>query len=161
MNEARTPASYRGSCLCGAIRFRIHAELAPIQVCHCAQCRKAQGGPFATNIPIARAAFELVAGGQLLRGFESSPGKTRHFCAACGSPVYSSRAARPETMRIRAGLIDEPLAVRPAPARSLIDCPLSRLREGQGEGASKGKVEPFSTGALEPLSLPGGARSTP
>ncbi len=30
-----------GSCLCGGVRFRIEGGLAPTQVCHCGQCRKA------------------------------------------------------------------------------------------------------------------------
>ncbi len=100
---------YTGSCLCGSVRFRIHAELAPIQICHCGQCRKAQGGPFATNIPVESSAFEWLAGRELLRAFESTPGKLRHFCGTCGSPVYSERSSVPGVMRLRAGLLDGPL----------------------------------------------------
>jgi hypothetical protein len=103
-----------GSCLCGAIRFRIDAELAPIQVCHCRQCRKAQGGPFATNIPVATTTFHWLSGEAQLQVYESSPGKQRVFCSRCGSPVLSRRDTQPSVLRVRAGLIDEPLAVRPA-----------------------------------------------
>ena len=98
-----------GSCLCGGVRFRIEQPLAPIQVCHCTQCRKAQGTPFATNIPVAAAAFRLEQGGELLTEFESSPGKLRVFCRRCGSPVYSRRTTLPEVLRLRAGLLDEPV----------------------------------------------------
>ena len=105
-----------GSCLCGGIRFRIDdgaPPLQPIQVCHCTQCRKAQGGPFATNIPVDAAAFTLQDEEGLLRGYESSPGKERLFCSRCGSPVLSRRTALPGLVRVRAGLIDGPLPVRP------------------------------------------------
>lgn len=102
-----------GSCLCGGIRFRITAALAPIQVCHCMQCRKAQGAPFATNTPVSAQDFELLAGAELLKAFESSPGKQRVFCSHCGSPIYSSKDTLPDVLRIRAGLINEPLSVRP------------------------------------------------
>jgi len=105
--------AYTGGCLCGGITFRIEAELAPIQVCHCAQCRKAQGGPFATNIPVAESAFSLRDDQQLVRSHESSPGKERLFCSRCGSPILSRRASLPGVVRIRAGLIDEPLQSRP------------------------------------------------
>jgi hypothetical protein len=105
---------YTGSCLCGEVRFRIESELEPIQVCHCTQCRKAQGGPFATNIPVAASAFQLVGGEHLLKAYESSPGKQRLFCSQCGSPVYSRRQSLPSVVRVRAGLINEPLQVRPA-----------------------------------------------
>lgn len=104
---------YTGSCLCGGIRFRIDESLAPIQICHCEQCRKAQGGPFATNIPVPRSALQFTAGQELLKEYESSPGKSRYFCSNCGAPVYSSRAALPDVVRVRAGLIDGPLASRP------------------------------------------------
>jgi hypothetical protein len=96
------------------VTFRIESELQPIQICHCLQCRKAQGGPFATNIPVAASAFRLLSGGPLLKAYESSPGKQRLFCSHCGSPVYSRRQSLPALVRVRAGLINEPLPVRPA-----------------------------------------------
>jgi len=98
-----------GSCLCGGIRFQITQALALVQICHCQQCRKAQGTPFASNIPVDRSAFEWLAGEELLQGYESSPGKSRHFCQRCGSPVFSARSSLPGVMRVRAGLLDEPL----------------------------------------------------
>jgi len=104
---------YRGSCLCGAVAFELEGELAPIQVCHCGQCRKAQGGPFATNLPVRREALRLLAGQEQLRAFESSPGKRRWFCARCGSPIYSERDALPGILRLRAGALDGELPSRP------------------------------------------------
>lgn len=103
----------RGRCLCGDVRFEIDGPLAPIQVCHCEQCRKAQGTPFATNIPVDAAAFRFTQGEELLSEFESSPGKRRAFCSRCGSPVASRRADTPRTVRIRAGTLDGLLATRP------------------------------------------------
>ena len=104
---------YTGSCLCGGIQFRIAMELAPIEVCHCRQCRKAQGTPFATNSPIEAQAFTLIAGKELLAEYQSSPGKKRVFCKRCGAPIYSARAALPGVLRIRVGLVDEPVSARP------------------------------------------------
>lgn len=104
---------YTGSCLCGGVQFAIDAELEPIQVCHCIQCRKAQGAPFATNTPVSASAFRMTAGSELLTEYESSPGKKRCFCKVCGSPIYSHRTSLPGVFRIRAGLINEPIAVRP------------------------------------------------
>lgn len=106
--------TYTAHCLCEGVKFRITSELEPIQVCHCVQCRKAQGTVFATNTPVARSAFHLDSGAELLTEYESSPGKKRAFCKRCGSPIYSRRDDLPEVLRIRAGLINEPLAVRPA-----------------------------------------------
>lgn len=61
----------QGGCLCGGVRFEIEGELAPIQICHCSQCRKAQGTPFVTNIPVDETRFRLLAGNELLRAFSS------------------------------------------------------------------------------------------
>lgn len=100
---------HHGSCLCGGIRFTIQGPLAPIQVCHCSQCRQAQGGPVATNIPVDASALAFSQGQDLLQRYESSPGKVRAFCKVCGSPVYSQRDALPGVLRIRVGLLQEPV----------------------------------------------------
>ena len=105
---------YTGSCLCGEIRFRVESELEPIQLCYCQQCRKAHGGAFAAVIPVAVSAFRLLSGEQSLKAYESSPGKERVFCGRCGSPVFSRRPSVPSVVRLRAGLLDEPVPVKPA-----------------------------------------------
>jgi len=100
---------FTGSCLCGAVRYRIRAQLSALQVCYCGMCRKAQGTPFATNIPVLQSDFELLSGAAALREYQSSPGKLRVFCGTCGSPIYSRRAGL-DVLRVRAGLIEQPLA---------------------------------------------------
>lgn len=103
---------HTGSCLCGGIQFHIDAaQLAPIKLCHCGQCRKAQGTPFAANTPVSSEAFHLTSGAALLTTFQSSPGKYRVFCCVCGSPIYSTRDTLPKVFRVRAGLIDRPVAI--------------------------------------------------
>ena len=101
---------HRGGCLCGRVAFEIEGPLPPIQICHCSQCRRAQGGPFATNVPVAESALRWLRGEALLKSYESSPGKFRVFCSECGSPIYSRRLSLPGVVRLRAGLLDEPVA---------------------------------------------------
>jgi hypothetical protein len=105
---------FSGRCLCGGIRFSVSGELQPIQLCHCADCRRAQGAPFASNTPVTTDRFALQSGAELIRHFESSPGKERAFCSRCGSPLYSRKTSRPGVLRIRAGLFEQPLPVQPA-----------------------------------------------
>jgi hypothetical protein len=100
---------HTGSCLCGAVRYEVQGDLAPIQLCHCADCRKAQGSAFGANIPVATADFRLVSGQDALRAYEHSPGKERVFCGTCGSPVISRLLAKPEVVRLRAGTLDAPV----------------------------------------------------
>ena len=100
---------HTGSCLCGAVRYEVQGELAPIQLCHCGDCRKAQGSAFGANIPVATENFRLVSGRESLRAYEHSPGKERVFCGRCGSPVISRLKAKPELVRLRAGTLDAPV----------------------------------------------------
>lgn len=104
---------YTGSCLCGGVAYEIDGELAPIQVCHCSQCRKAQGTALVTNIPVSTQQFRLLRGSELLSAYESSPGKQRVFCKVCGSPIYSQRRDLPTVLRLRAGTLDGDLPTRP------------------------------------------------
>ena len=105
-DAVRPPTTQAGGCLCGAIRYEVDGELAPIQVCHCEDCRKAQGSAFAANVPVPTERFRLTTGEARLRAFESSPGKERLFCSACGSPLFSRLASLPGMVRIRAGTLD-------------------------------------------------------
>ena len=100
---------HTGSCHCRAVRFEIAGELAPIQVCHCGDCRKAQGGPFGTNVPVETSKFHLLSGAEDLRIYESTPGKERVFCGRCGGPLFSRLKSKPEAMRVRAGTLDGPV----------------------------------------------------
>jgi hypothetical protein len=104
---------HEGSCLCGGIRFTLDAELGTILMCHCAQCRKASGTAFAANTPVAEERFTLRAGAELIREYESSPGKVRAFCARCGSPIYSKTVKLPGVLRLRLGSFDTPLGREP------------------------------------------------
>ena len=104
--------TYTGRCLCGGIRFEIAGALPPVQICHCSQCRRAQGTAMATNVPVAVSQLRFVQGEALLKTYESSPGKFRVFCSECGSPVLSRRASLPDVVRLRLGLLDEPLDVQ-------------------------------------------------
>ncbi len=104
---------YEGSCLCGGIRYRLDAEISELACCHCQQCRKAQGTAFASNAPVPRSAFRLISGEELLKSYESSPGKQRIFCGRCGSPLWSERATAPAVIRLRVGSLDTSLQHAP------------------------------------------------
>jgi len=104
----------KGSCLCGAIRYEIDAELGPITNCHCSQCRKASGAAFASNASVPTAAFRLVSGAELLGEWQSSPGKRRCFCRQCGSPILKRNDDNPDTVRLRLGTLDSDPGIKPS-----------------------------------------------
>jgi hypothetical protein len=103
---------HRGSCLCGRVRYELTAELGDFGYCHCTSCRKASGSAHAANAPVDREAFVLVAGQDVLREYESSPGKLRAFCSTCGSPIYAVLAGSP-VLRVRLGSLDTPFTKQP------------------------------------------------
>lgn len=110
--------SHSGNCLCGGVRYVLRGELGPITPCHCSQCRKAQGGAVqggaaAADSPVCTAEFEITQGRDLLRAWESSPGKERVFCGRCGAPLYSRRVAETDFPRLRIGSLDAPVGPRP------------------------------------------------
>ena len=57
----------KGSCLCGGVRYEYDGEIDEISICHCSQCRKAQGSAFAAVSPVATERFRILAGAELLR----------------------------------------------------------------------------------------------
>jgi hypothetical protein len=104
---------HAGSCLCGGVRYQIDGELGDFGCCHCTSCRKASGSAFGANVGVERSRFHLRDGQQLLREFESSPGKLRVFCSRCGSPIYAYLRQTPDVVRVRLGSLDTPLHARP------------------------------------------------
>jgi hypothetical protein len=102
-----------GGCLCDSVRFEIDGKLGAPGYCHCSQCRKANGSAFAANAPVRKRSFSFVRGQEMVREYESSPGKFRAFCSGCGSPVYSRNEKEPETLRVRLGTLDGDPGRRP------------------------------------------------
>jgi len=103
-----------GQCLCGDVSFEYHGPLGPIALCHCSQCRRVHGSAFSASAPAQKKKFQLVTGEQAIREYESRPGKYRAFCSHCGSQLYSRVDAIPGILRLRIGVINEPLNKGPA-----------------------------------------------
>lgn len=74
--------------------------------CHCKQCKRASGSAFSANSTVARGDVRFVSGEDLLRKYESSPGRFRAFCSRCGSPVYKRVSEQADALRIRLGPLD-------------------------------------------------------
>ncbi|MEW6089300.1 GFA family protein [Parvibaculum sp.] len=104
---------YRGSCMCGSVRFEIEAPLGPFGFCHCNTCRKASGTAFTANSSVPRDKVRFLNGEGTIRRYESSPGTFRCFCSNCGSPVYKESPSKPGVIRIRLGLLDTPVGDKP------------------------------------------------
>ena len=104
---------HHGACLCGTIRYEIDGDIGPIVLCHCSDCRKAQGSAFAATTPVKASELRVVSGAHALKAFESSPGKQRCFCSECGSPIFSRLVSRPDVVRLRVGTLDSKVTTTP------------------------------------------------
>lgn len=85
---------YRGSCLCGSVKYEITAEIEAVSHCHCTMCRKAHGAAFATYGSVRRENHAFTEGASLTREYASSAFVTRVFCSVCGSPLTWHREDR-------------------------------------------------------------------
>lgn len=100
-----------GGCLCGTVRWGYGGATGEMSHCHCSICRKLHGAPFATFFSVAGDNYRVLAGGDAIKRFETSPGFVREFCGECGSmtpiPLESGRVAIP------AGGLDGDPGIRP------------------------------------------------
>lgn len=98
----------KGSCLCGKVSYEYTGLVEEVVLCHCSQCRKAQGSIFAANAALD--ADQLTFYGQeFIQEYQSMPQKVRAFCRCCGSPLYSAHDDFPDVRRVRIGSLDTAL----------------------------------------------------
>ncbi len=97
----------KGSCLCGKVSYTYEGEITEMALCHCSQCRQAQGGAFATNSPVDSHKLN-ISGKQHIKEYQTSDVKVRAFCSQCGSPMYSARSDLPHITRLRMGTVTTP-----------------------------------------------------
>ncbi|HLV78322.1 MAG TPA: GFA family protein [Marinobacter sp.] len=100
---------YTGACLCGEIQFEYDGPLGSLSLCHCSQCRRAHGSAFSASVPVQRVRLRYLGGEDRISEFATTPGRYRAFCSRCGTQLYSRVDAIPGILRLRAGVINEPL----------------------------------------------------
>jgi hypothetical protein len=99
----------RGSCLCGAIRFRAGLPSLFCGHCHCSMCRRNHGAGYVTWFAVARERFSLENGAEKLARYVSSKHGSRSFCAECGSSLFCESSAHPEQVDIVLANVEGPI----------------------------------------------------
>lgn len=97
--------AHEGSCLCGAVRFTVVADLPPPDGCHCTSCRK-QTGHYLVSTDVPKSAL-TVTGARNVTWFQSSEKVRRGFCARCGSTLFWDPVFR-DWIGIAMGAFDGP-----------------------------------------------------
>ena len=109
------PQTLRGRCLCGRIAFEYTGPVGPANYCHCEDCRRCTGSAFNIGVRLLRDPLRMF--GNEPKGFtkraDSGTELTRHFCPDCGSPIYTSSPKHPESVYVKAGVLDDPAQVEP------------------------------------------------
>ena len=104
----------KGACMCGRVQYEIATQPRFMYQCYCGKCRAASGASFVTNMIVDADSFSITAGKDSLAAFESSPGKLRHFCSTCGSPIYSQGEKTRQVVAVRCGTLLQDPGVRVA-----------------------------------------------
>mgnify|MGYP003145855710 CR=1 FL=1 len=96
----------KGSCLCGSIVYEVEEFASEIMHCACKTCRKAHAAAFNTAAAVETSKFKWLNGEDLLKFYESSPGKYRYFCGNCGSQLIKKIEGRNQIV-LRVGTLDD------------------------------------------------------
>lgn len=102
---------HTGGCQCGAVRYRIDAELRDPHLCHCRMCQKAAGNFFMPLASMPASALTMTRGEPAW--FRSSDPVRRGFCRDYGTPLFLIDDIEPDRTFITLGSLDDPSSVRP------------------------------------------------
>ena len=81
--------SYKGSCLCGTVRFEVSGEPAGMGYCHCNSCRHWSAGPVNAFTLWKPEAFRVTQGASNIGTFNRTPGSSRKWCKTCGGHIFT------------------------------------------------------------------------
>jgi len=99
---------YKGSCLCGAVRYEIQGQVLRTSNCWCTMCQKQHGAAVAPYASVAFGALHIVQGLEAITRYASSPPVERTFCAVCGSNLTWQSASEREHIGVALGSFDTP-----------------------------------------------------
>jgi len=97
------------SCSCGKLTASVRGEPVRISVCHCLNCQRRTGSPFATQarFPEEAVTIEGRSTEYALVGDEGTTARF-HFCPECGATVFYRMDAVPGFVAIPVGAFADP-----------------------------------------------------
>ena len=114
ISQERIVTNITGGCMCGQVRYTITAEPSRSWLCHCRDCQRRSGSSFE---PLMSFPAESVGIQGNLKSFDMLGGSGqvlhRRFCPNCGSGVFAQSAARPGSIVVLAGTLDDPAVFAP------------------------------------------------
>lgn len=99
---------FSGGCACGAIRYVCSRPPVAMLNCHCLDCQRSSGAPFASGFIVADSDMEITGTPKTYAVRAASGGiATRSFCAECGSPLFAQGDRHPSVMSVRFATLDD------------------------------------------------------
>lgn len=112
----------QGGCYCGSIRYEIDGDVQAALQCHCRECQYITGGH--PNIIMIYASDDVTftqgTPSEFARSDLETP-VTRLFCSECGTAIGTRSPARPESVIIKVGTLDDPSGFQAQAAIFTID----------------------------------------
>ena len=106
---------FTGGCVCGAIRYECTAQPSEISMfkCHCRDCQRLGGGPYAPVVYVPARTFRVVRGTIRNHTTQSELGglHKRGFCADCGSRLTGGETS--DSIGMTASSLDDPSWFKP------------------------------------------------
>jgi hypothetical protein len=103
-----------GACACGAVRYRCASAPIAMLNCHCSDCQRSSGAPFASGVVVMSADLEVTGAPKTyaVRGASGQP-SARSFCAECGTPLFTRSEANAQFTSIRFPSLDDAAGFAP------------------------------------------------
>jgi len=102
---------YKGSCLCGDVKFEASGFSSQAANCHCSMCRKFHGAAYGTLVSIKN--INWLSGTELLKDYVGHNETIRTFCSECGSSIgFRVKGAPLTQIEIAISTFDEVIPVK-------------------------------------------------
>ena len=121
-----------GGCYCGAIKYESLGDIQASIQCHCRECQYITGGNPNTVMAFPKDSFTYVSGKpKKFTRQDIDIAVTRHFCENCGTAIGTESPARPNSMIVKVGTMDNPSAFIPQAAIFTCDAqPFHNMPDG-------------------------------
>lgn len=81
-----------GQCHCGLVTYRAEIDPQLVSICHCTDCQMLTGSPYRVTVICSAGQVHITGAAPKIYARTGDNGRTRfqHFCAECGSPLFTS-----------------------------------------------------------------------
>lgn len=134
-----------GSCLCGAVTYRITSEPVMARICWCRTCQHLSANGTVNIIVPTDALSAVGVTSEYVSIADSGNEVKRRFCPQCGSHLFANSSARPQFTVVRAGTLSDPSSIKPnaniwaasAPQWACMDPTLERFEQQPAPPAAR------------------------